>query len=71
MDGRLRRIYRDLSYGFIDVGKDSYFFHKSDYADAWGILCSDFESGNIIHLKFRPTTTDKGLRAKDVKMMDV
>lgn len=71
MEGRLRKIYRDLQYGFIEVRKESYFFHKSDFKGEWGILCSEFETGDVIHLEFNPTTTDKGLRAADVRLSDV
>lgn len=71
MEGRLRRIYRDLQYGFIEVGKESYFFHKSNYTGEWGILCSEFETGDRIILEFEPTTTAKGLRAEDVRLSDI
>lgn len=71
MEGQLRRIYRDLQYGFIQVNQDSYFFHKSDYDGDWGILCSEFETGDRIILEFEPTTTTKGLRAEDVRLSDI
>lgn len=71
MEGQLRKIYRDLAYGFIDAGRKSYFFHKSDYDGDWGILCTEFETGQPVYLEFTPTTTDKGLRAAEVKLSEV
>lgn len=71
MNGRLRKIYRDLQYGFIDADKKSYFFHKSDFNGEWGILCSDFETGGDIHMEFSPVMTDKGPRAENVRLSDV
>lgn len=70
MEGRLRKIYRDMSYGFIDSGKMSYFFHKSDFDGDWAELCTAHEYGEAIYLEFVDTNTDKGLRAKEVKLSD-
>lgn len=71
MEGQLRKIYRDLSYGFIDVEKKSYFFHKSDFDGSWGELCSEFENGQSIYLEFESTSGPKGPRAVEVKLRDV
>lgn len=71
MEGKLRKIYRDLMYGFIDAEGKSYFLHKSDFDGDWNSLCFDFEEGQIINLEFEPTKTDKGLRALEVKLSDV
>lgn len=71
MEGRLRKIYRDLSYGFIDADRKSYFFHRSDFDGSWGELCTDLENGQSIYLEFEPTSGPKGLRAAEVKLRDV
>lgn len=71
MEGQLRKIYRDLQYGFIDAGKKSYFFHKSDYDGDWGTLCTEHERGEPVYMEFADTNTDKGLRAKEVRLSDV
>lgn len=71
MEGHVRRIYRDLRYGFIrghtKNGAD-YFFHKDDYDGNWTALCDDFDAKLTPKLEFEPTETEKGLRAKKVKV---
>lgn len=71
MEGRLRKVYRDLQYGFIQSDKKSYFFHKSSFDGDWSSLCNDFDRGETINLEFKPTTTEKGLRAEEVQFSDV
>lgn len=71
MDGLLRKIYRDMQYGFIDAEGKSYFFHKSDFNGEWGTLCTNHERGEPIYMEFRATNTDKGPRAREVKLSDV
>lgn len=68
MEGQVKRIYRDLRYGFIkstDGGLD-YFFHKDDFDGDWHALCTEFDNNNTADVEFEPTNTDKGLRAKEV-----
>lgn len=71
MDGYLRKIYRDLQYGFIQAGKASYFLHKTDYDGNWIALCNALDDGENVHIEFEPTTTDKGLRAKEARLADL
>jgi cold shock CspA family protein len=71
MDGRLVRIYKDLSYGFINSEGKDYFFHRSDYDGDWDALCLDRTHGIEVHLEFEPKRTDKGLRAAEVSLSDV
>lgn len=71
MEGRLIRIYKDLRYGFIKCQGTDYFFHKDDYADNWSALVLDFERNSPVHLEFKPDSTPKGLRARDVRVSSV
>lgn len=71
MEGRLIRIYKDLRYGFIKSSGTDYFFHKDDYFDDWNALVFDHERNPPIHLEFRPDSTPKGLRARDVRVSSV
>lgn len=68
MHGHLKRIYKDLQYGFIRSGSIDYFFHKSDFAGDWHGICFDFEHGNPVELEFNPADTDKGPRARNVNL---
>jgi len=69
MEGQLRRIYKDMRYGFIRHDGKDYFFHKDDFDGDWTCLCRDLESGNV-YLTFEPTQSDKGARARSVKLLD-
>ena len=68
MEGKLKRIYQDLRYGFIRSSSDNqdYFFHKDDFDGDWDSLVSDFDRDIPQFLEFEPTRTEKGLRAKEV-----
>lgn len=71
MEGKLKRIYGDMRYGFIrsNSDKQDYFFHKSDFDGNWDSLVSDFDHHVQIYLHFEPTQTDKGPRAKEVHVV--
>lgn len=71
MQGKLKSLNEDKSYGFIksDKGHD-YFFHRSSFDGHWQDLVEDFNSDKEIALEFEPTRTDKGLRAEEVSRVD-
>lgn len=71
MEGYIRKLYRDLQYGFIQTEKGSYFLHKTDYNGHWIALCNAFDEGEHIRIEFQDTMTDKGMRAKEAKLADV
>ena len=70
VSGQLRRIYKELRYGFISCQGKDYFFHKEDYLDDWHMLCKEHNEITQIDLDFEPTRTDKGLRARNVRMSE-
>lgn len=70
MEGRVRRIYKDLQYGFLNADGKDYFFHKDDFDGDWRALCMEFEVHTDILLSFEPIMTTKGLRAKEVSQVD-
>jgi hypothetical protein len=70
LTGQLRRIYKDLRYGFVTSGGKDYFFHKEDYLDDWHTLCKYHNDLTPIDLEFKPDRTPKGLRARNVRMSE-
>ena len=71
LEGKLIRIYKDLRYGFIKYNNTDYFFHKDDYLEDWNALVLDFERNPPVLLEFRPDSTPKGLRARDVRFSPI
>jgi len=64
MQGKIIRIYKDKSFGFIKGEKGDYFFHRN--------ACVDKSFDNLEvddEVKFRPEETPKGLRAEEVELL--
>lgn len=61
MTGKIHRIVKDKGYGFIRVGKDDYFFHRSALKN---IQFEVLEIGQEV--EFEESISDKGRRADDI-----
>lgn len=70
VDGELKRLYKELRYGFVRYRGNDYFFHKEDYTDDWHVLCKLFNDNVPLNLEFQPDSTNKGLRARNVRLSE-
>lgn len=70
LTGRIKSLRQAKLFGFIEVGKDEYFFHRDDFQGHWNDLCDDYDSNNQIKVNFEPDRTPKGLRARNVSRTD-
>lgn len=70
MEGKVVRLIPDKGYGFIKLGSDDYFFHRSGFVGHWDDLVNDFSSTNPIPVTFELEKSPKGLRAKSVARTD-
>lgn len=66
MHGQLKKVYKDLQYGFVRSGSTDYFFHKSDFTGDWAGICFDHDHNQLVELEFNPDQTPKGPRARNV-----
>ena len=72
MNGVIRKLEATKYWGFIEGDDDrkSYFFHRDDFSGHWEDLETDWKNKVSIKVSFTPTTTQKGLRAEDIKRLD-
>jgi cold shock CspA family protein len=74
MEGIVRTLFADKSYGFIKTeDKDDFFFHRDDFQGHWQDLVKDFQnlSVGIIKVEFVPDyQKNKGPRAYNVRRLD-
>jgi len=72
MTGKVIRMDNKKAFGFVrfDLDGSDYFFHKDDLYGFWEDMVQDFKSNELILVEFKPSKTEKGLRARDVKRTD-
>ena len=71
MNGIVIRIDPTKNFAYINSQNKDYFFHREDFDGHWNDLISDyFRYEGEIRVEFEPKTTEKGLRARNVKRLD-
>lgn len=69
--GIIRKLEQNKGYGFITAeDKKDYFFHMSDFQGHWKDLEEDTSTGMEVPVEFKPDSTPKGPRARNVNRLD-
>ena len=55
-----------LGYGFIACGKETYFFHRSEFKGTWSIMCAKIKNGEKVEVIFDLELHDGKQRAINV-----
>ena len=69
MQGQLKKVFRDKSYGFVRSNNKDYFFHRDDFDGHWNDICDDFEKGILPEFTFEVEQAEKGPRAVGVRLV--
>ena len=69
MIGLILRTVKGKSFGFISADNRDYFFHADDFIGNWYEMESEVSNGNPVKVFFEDSKTDKGLRARNVRLV--
>lgn len=71
MTGQVKRVIAQKGYGFI-LGQDQreYFFHADDLINTeFSLIVHEVEHSRPVHVTYKPTASEKGMRASNITLV--